>query len=46
MVDAVDVKLLSGEVLPQVEIPKKWTQEHPYFAITNGVGLWSHTNKG
>ena len=24
-VDVVDVKKISGEVLPQVEIPEKWT---------------------
>ena len=29
MVDAVDVK-----VLPQAEIPEKWTQAPPCFAIT------------
>ena len=33
------------EVLPQVEIPEKWTQEPPCFAITIGVRLRSHTNK-
>ena len=45
-VDAVDVKQVSDEVLPQVEIPEKWTQEPPCFAITIGVRLRSHTNKG
>ena len=35
----------SREVLPQVEIPEKWTQEPPCFAITIGVRLRSHTNK-
>ena len=32
---------VSREVLPQVEIPEKCTQEPPCFAITIGV----HTNK-
>ena len=36
---------VSREVLPQVEIPEKWTQEPPCFAITIGVQLRSHTNK-
>ena len=36
---------VSREVLPQVEIPEKWTQEPPCFAITIGVRLRSHTNK-
>ena len=36
---------VSREVLPQVEIPVKWTQEPPCFAITIGVRLRSHTNK-
>ena len=31
------------EVLPQVEIPEKWTREPPCFAITIGVRLRSHT---
>ena len=35
----------SHEDFLQVEIPEKWTQEHPYFAITTGVWLKSHTNK-
>ena len=35
---------VSHEVLPQVEIPEKWTQEPPCFAITIGVRLRSHTN--
>ena len=35
---------VSREVLPQVEIPEKWTQEPPNFAITTGVRLRSHTN--
>ena len=35
---------VSREVLPQVEIPEKWTQEPPCFAITIGVRLRSHTN--
>ena len=45
---------VSREVLPQVEIPEKWTQEPPCFAITiwcaikiahqSGVrGDWSHS---
>ena len=34
---------VSREVLPQVEIPEKWTQEPPCFAITIGVRLRSHT---
>ena len=42
-VGAVDVKQ-SFEVLPQVEIPVKRTQEHQHFAITTGVRLRSHTN--
>ena len=41
MLDAADVK---HEVLPQVEIPEKWTQEPPCFAITIGVRLRSHSN--
>ena len=28
-----------------MEIPEKWTQEPPSFAITIGVRLTSHTNK-
>ena len=36
---------VSREVLPQVEIPEKWTQEPPCFAITIGVRLRSHTYK-
>ena len=36
---------VSREVLPQVEIPEKWTQEPPCFAITIGVRLRSHTNE-
>ena len=36
---------VSREVLPQVTIPEKWTEEHPCFAITTGVRLRSHTNK-
>ena len=36
---------VSCEVLPQVEIPEKWTQEPPCFVITIGVRLRSHTNK-
>ena len=35
---------VSREVLPQVEIPEKWTQEPPCFAITTCVRLISHTN--
>ena len=35
---------VSREVFPQVEIPEKWTQERPCFAITIGVRLRSHTN--
>ena len=35
---------VSREVLPQVEIPEKWTQEPPCFAETIGVRLRSHTN--
>ena len=35
---------VSREVLPQVEIPEKWTQGPPCFAITIGVRLRSHTN--
>ena len=34
---------VSREVLLQVEIPEKWTQEPPCFAITTGVRLRSHT---
>ena len=37
---------VSREVLPQVEIPEKWTQGPPCFAITIGVRLRSHTNQG
>ena len=37
---------ISREVLPQVEIPEKWTQGPPCFAITIGVWLRSHTNQG
>ena len=37
---------VSCEVLPQVEIPEKWTREPPCFAITIGVRLRSHTNNG
>ena len=33
------------EVIPQVEIPEKWTQEPPCFAITTGVRLSSQTNE-
>ena len=29
-----------------MEIPEKWTQEPPCFAITIGVRLRSHTNEG
>ena len=36
---------VSREVLPQVEIPEKWTQEPPCFAITIGVRLRSHINQ-
>ena len=42
---AVDVKTVSREALPQVEIPEKWTQGLPCFAITIGVRLRSHTNQ-
>ena len=42
-VDAVEVKQSLCEVHPQVEIPEKWTQEPPCFAITTGVRLRSHT---
>ena len=34
---------VSRKVLPQVEIPEKWTQEPPCFAITTGVWFRSHT---
>ena len=37
---------VSREVLPQVKIPEKWTQQPPCFAITIGVQLRSHTNNG
>ena len=37
---------VSREVLRQVEIPEKWTQEPPCFAITIGVRLRSHTHNG
>ena len=43
-VDVVDVKTVSREVLLQMEIPEKSTQEPPRFAITTGVRLRSHTN--
>ena len=36
---------VSREVLQQVEIPEKWTQEPPCFAITIGARLRSHTNE-
>ena len=36
---------VSREVLSQVEIPEKWTQEPPCFAITIGVRLRSHTDE-
>ena len=39
----MDVKQSSKLVL-QVEIPNKWTQGHPWFAITTGVRLRLHTN--
>ena len=39
--DAVEVKQSVREVLPQVEIPEKWTQEPPCFTTT-GVRLRSH----
>ena len=39
--DAVEVKQSLREVLSQVEIPEKWTQEPPCFATT-GVRLRSH----
>ena len=35
---------VSREVLPQVDIPEKWTQGAPCFAITTDVRLRSHTN--
>ena len=37
---------VSREVLPQVEIPEKWTQEPPCFAITIWCAILSHTKQG
>ena len=43
--DAEDVKQYLARFSPKVEIPEKWTQEPPCFAITIGVRLRSHTKK-
>ena len=40
-----ECETVSREVFPQMEIPEKWTQEPPCFAITAGVRLRSHTKK-
>ena len=34
---------VSREVLPQVEIPEKWTQDPPCFAITIWCAIFDRT---